>query len=82
MPWRSIITSIRSPACTCNAPIGLRELLDRNQAFGFVAEIDDDVRFVEFYDAALQQLAFVGRSKMRVVVDELLVIRLFGYGRV
>ncbi len=61
-----------------NAAIRLRELLDGNQAFGFISEIDDDVVVVEFYDAALQQLAFVGRSEMTVVFDELLVVRLFG----
>ena len=58
------------------------ELLDRNQAFGLVSEVDDDFGVVKFYDTALQQLAFVRRREMTVVFDELLVIRLFGYGRI
>ena len=65
-----------------NGPVRLSELFDGNQAFRLVSKIDDDVCIVEFHDAALQQFAFVGRSEMSVVVDELLVIRLFGYGRI
>ncbi len=65
-----------------NAAIRQRELFDGNQTFGLVAEVDDHVFIVEFHDAALQQFALVGRSKMSVIVDELLVIRLFGYGRI
>ena len=63
-------------------PSGLRELLDRDQTFGLVSEVDDHFGGVNFYDVALQQLAFVRRREVGVVLDELLVIRLFGYGRI
>lgn len=64
-------------------PIRLQELLDRNQTFGFVPKIDDYVGGMNAYDTALQQLAFVGWFEMRIVFDELLVVRFFsGHGRV
>src|ERR1700733_4404711 len=65
-----------------NAAVHLGELFYGYQTFGLVAKIDYDVFIVEFHDAALQQFAIVRRSKMGVIVDELLVIRFFGYGRI
>ena len=43
---------------------GVRELLDGNQAFGLVSEIDDDFLGGDFEDAALQHLALGGRSEV------------------
>ena len=64
-----------------DAAVGLTELLDWNQAFRLVSEVDDHVGIVQFYDTALEQFAFVRRSEMAVVFDELLVIRFFsGHG--
>jgi len=65
-----------------NAAIGLSELLDGHQALRLVTKVDDDVLIVKFDDAALQQLAVVWRSKMRIIIDELLVVRFFGRGRI
>ena len=72
------MTSIVSPALHRDGAVGLRELLDRNQAFGLVSEIDDHVFVGDLEDVALQQFAFVRRGEMTVVVDELLVVRIFG----
>src|ERR1039457_3328346 len=60
------------------ASIRQNELLDRNEAFGLIAEIDDDFLVGDGEDAALHQLAFMRRSEVAVPVDELLVLRLFG----
>src|SRR5271165_1739647 len=60
-----------------NRAIGLRELLDGHQALGLVSEVDDYVGGVHSENAALQQLAFMRRLKVAVVVDELFVIRVF-----
>ncbi len=66
----------------CYAAIGLAELLDWYEPFRFISEVDDDIGIVEFYDAALQQFAFVRRSEMTVVLNELLVVRFFrGHGQ-
>src|SRR5260370_10006175 len=65
-----------------NDAVGLDKLLNGYQSFGLITKVDNHVVFVEFYDAALQQLAIVRGRKMAVIVDELLVIRFFNrYGR-
>src|ERR1017187_9604481 len=58
--------------------VGLSELFDGNEALGLVSEVDDDVSIVKFYNAALEQFAFMRRGEMAIVFDELLVLRFFG----
>jgi hypothetical protein len=58
--------------------VGLAELFDGNEALGLVSEVDDDVSIVKFYNAALEQFAFMRRREMAIVFDELLVVRFFG----
>ena len=60
-----------------NTAVGRHELLDRNQAFRLVSEIDNYIFVGDVDNAALQQFAFVRRREVAVVVDELLVFRLF-----
>ena len=57
-----------------NFAIRALELLDGNQAFGFVAEVYDDFFGVDFEDGPLQDLAFRRGSEMAVVLEKVLVI--------
>src|ERR1700685_3456906 len=57
--------------------IGLLELLDGHQTFRLVAEVDDYVFVGNLKNMTLKQFAFMRRSKMAIVVQELLVIGLF-----
>ena len=63
-----------SPGLERDCAVRLPDLLDRNQAFELVAEIDDDFLRSDFDDVALQQLPFGGRREMAIVLDEMLVI--------
>jgi len=50
------------------------ELFDGDQAFGFIAEIDDDFLVGYLENCALQDLAFGGRSEVAVILEQVLVI--------
>ena len=77
---RSTMTSMVSPGSNMNRAIGLDELRDRNQTFGFVAEVDDNFLVGDFQDIALENLTFSGRREVAVVVEHLRVVALSGKG--
>ena len=80
-PERSTITSIKSPACTWILPSGCMNCSMGTKPSDLYPKSTMTSVSMDVYDAALQQLAFVGRCEMTVVFDELLVVRLFsGHG--
>jgi hypothetical protein len=50
------------------------KLVEGNEAFGFIAEVDDDVFGVDREDDALDNFVGGWRGKMRVVVEQKLVV--------
>ena len=58
--------------------VRLADLFNRNEAFEFITEIDDDFLGGDFYDVTLQQFPFGGRREVTIVLDEMLVIFLAG----
>ena len=54
--------------------IRLAQLLNGDNAFELVSDVDDDFRGRDFDDVALEQLAFRGRRQMAVVFDEMFEI--------
>ena len=52
-------TSTASPALTADRAVGLRELVERDHAFGLVADVDDDVVLADLDDRALDDVAFL-----------------------
>ena len=55
------------------SPPGALELLDRDQAFGLVSEIDDHVLGGDAQDRALQNLVGGRRGEVAVIVEKILV---------
>ena len=49
------------------------ELLDGDDAFGFISEVDNHILGVNFEDRALQDFVGRGRSEMAIVVEQILV---------
>ena len=75
------MTSISSPGLTVTVPSGWRSSDEGHDALGLVADIDDDFGLGDLQDMTAEELAFGGRGKVAVVVDELLeVLGRRGYG--
>ena len=54
--------------------IGVLELLDGDQTFGLVAEVDDDFLGVYLEDGPLQDLALRGGREVAIILEQVLVI--------
>ena len=57
-----------------DGPIRVGELLNWNQAFRLIAEIDDYFFGRDFHDPALEQFAFGGWRQVAIVLDQVFVI--------
>jgi hypothetical protein len=64
------------PGLHGNAAIGQDELLDRHEAFGFVAEVYDDFLVGDLQDAPFVDLALGRRGEMTVVLQQLFIVLL------
>ena len=60
-------------ALYCDFAAGSLKLLDRYEAFAFIAEVDDSFLGVYTEHGPLQDLVARRRRKMRVVLEEMLV---------
>ena len=56
------------------SPVGRLKLLDGDDAFGLVAEIDDDVFGGDAENGALQHFVGGGRREVAVVFEKMLVV--------
>src|SRR5690242_2051246 len=61
-----------------NRARGIEELVGGNQAFRFIAEVDDDVFGGYFENAALEYLTLGGRSVVAVVIEQIFIVLAIG----
>ena len=75
------MTSTTSPALHGDFAAGALKLLDGNQAFGLVSEVDDDIFGGDFEDASLQNFVLGRRREVAVVVEQRFIILVIWLGQ-